>query len=226
MRKIKISAGCVAVALAVGCMVAVAAAQAALPAPEWLVKGNKLTKGIPFTIKGGAGSFKVGSIVLTWTGATGGGELQAPNKIGTFFLKFSGDKIGSCEVHSPGAKAGEVNTKQLKGQLGYINEKEPSVGLLIESAEGSAGTFVEVEKSSCDPSPLVLSGGSIGKYSPIDTPTGLFEATFSASNKIVKFEGEATEHILHLNGSSGTVVGFGCIESVTIGEGLEVEIKT
>jgi hypothetical protein len=226
MPKIKIMASGVAAVLAVGCMLAATVAQATLPTPEWQVKGSKLTKNIPFEVKGTVGEFKVGSLTLTWTSAWGEGQVEAPNKIANFFLKFGGAKIGSCEVHSPGGKAGEVNTKQLKGRLGYVNEKAPLVGVLIESAEGSAGTIVEVEKSSCDPSSMVLSGGTIGEYTPINAPRSLFEASFSVSNKIVKFEGEAAEHILHLNGSSGTTVLFGCVEAISIKEGVEVEIKT
>jgi hypothetical protein len=227
MRKIKATALVVAAVLAVGCVALSSTAQATLPAPEWQVKGGKLTKNIPFIVKGGFGKLEVGKIVLTWTGATGEGELEAPGKIAKLFLKFTGSSIGGCQVKSPGAKeAGVVNTKQLKGVLGYVNETEPTVGVLIEAVEGASGTVLEVEKSACDPVLTVITGGTIGKYSPIDKLTEVSEAAFLIAKQILKFEGEATEHLLELNGSSSTTVLFECIETIGFKEKIAVEVRT
>src|ERR1700704_2194925 len=163
MRKIKTIGPCAAMVLAVVCAVASTAAQAALPLPEFQIKGSKLTKNIAFNVKGGAGKFEIGSTVVAWKSATATGEFEAPNKIVNFTLKFAGDRIGACEVKSPGAAAGEVNKKKIKRALGYIREEEPEVGVLIEPTAGATTAFVEVESSKCS-SFITVIGSTIGEF--------------------------------------------------------------
>jgi hypothetical protein len=219
MRKIKAVGLCITAVLAIGCLVASATAEAALP--EFLSAG-KAIKPISFTIKGGAGRIVIGTTVLKWTGASGSGVLEAPNKIAKFFLKFSGDKIGTCSVKSPGAGAGEVNTKELKGTLGYIKKSTPVVGLLLEATSG--GIFVEVEKSTCNTF-LKGSGGTIGKDEPINSETKSFKAAFNISGEkqeFVKFEGELTEHLLQFGEKGGSNGLFECLEGLETSEPVEI----
>jgi|GEM_PF-6460294 len=222
MRKIKTIGPCMAVVLAVVCAVASTAAQAALPLPEFQAKGSKLTKNIAFNVKGGAGRFEIGSTIVAWKSATATGELEAPNKIVNFSLKFAGDHIGACEVKSPGAAAGEVNTKKLKGVLGYIHEAGPEVGVLIEPTAGATTPFVEIESSKCS-SFISVIGSTIGEFGPINKEQTIFTAVFFPGNKILQFEGEPTEHRLSLS-EVGTTVLFECKEEIAAKE--KVEVKT
>ncbi len=196
------------------------AAQATLPAPEFL-RSHKPITSTTFTDSSGFGQIEVGSTTLTWSGATAKGVLESPDKVAKVVLTFTGDKIGSCEVNSPGAGKGEVVTRELRGVLGYIAEAGPVVGVLFEPASGS--TFLEVEKSKCSPA-LEVTGSIIGKVAPINEETTRLKATFGISSKkqeVTKFEGELTEHQLNIGELDGA---FECKEGITTAE--KVEIKT
>lgn len=196
------------------------AATAALPAPVFLASKKSITK-ISISDKSGFGQIGIGSTLLSWTGASAKGLLEAPDKVSSATLLFTGDRIGTCEVNSPGAKKGEVVTEQLHGLLGYINESTPVVGVLFEPV--TPPTFIEVEKNGCNATKEVIDGSIIGKVSPINSETTAFTFAFGAPSKkqeVTKFEGEATEHRL----SIGEVFGFfECDESLTAAEKVEIE---
>jgi hypothetical protein len=222
MRQAKMFGLCTVSVVAIGSLGLASSAQA-LPTPEFL-KGGKPITTTSFTTSGGSGEFQLGSTAITWSGASATGVLESPDKLSELVLKFTGDKIGSCEVNSPGAKAGEVVTSKLKGVLGYIKESSPVVvGVLFEPAAGTK--FVEIEKSGCNPTKYEVTGSVIGEIEPINKVTDDFKVVFgitrSKVQEIKKFEGEATEHQLKYG---EIAVAFACNEVLTPVE--ELEIKT
>lgn len=190
----------------------------AVAAPEFLKNGAPIAT-VAFKESSGFGKLVSSSTTLEWKAATGEGILEKPNKVTKFVLRFTGDKIGLCEVKSPGAPAGEIVTKEIKGALGYINEATKTVGLLIEPA---ASPLFEVETSGCHAA-FTVTGSAIGQVTPINTKTLNLEVAFNASGtkqEFKKFAGEAIEHFLSLGEGEG---GFSCKEKVTTVE--EVEVK-
>jgi hypothetical protein len=223
MRATKITVGlglASVIAVAIVALQSGVVAHAVLPAPEFLSNKKPITK-ISFTDTSGFGQIAAGSTTLTWTGASAKGVLEPSGKLSGVVLSFTGDKISGCEVNSPGAKKGEVVTKELRGVLGYVNETTPIVGVLFEPVTPS--TFLEVETSKCN-STLVVKGSIIGKISRINEENTRFTLAFGGSSKkqeVTKFEGEATEHRLSIGEATGF---FECQEGLTTGE--KVEIKT
>jgi hypothetical protein len=218
MRKTTIVGLCAAAVLGI-CAVTSAPALA-LPEPELLHKGVAITK-VPLTVKSGFGKIETSLITLTWQAATAEGELEKPNKLAKFVLRFTGDKIGSCEVNSPGAKKGEVVTKELHGVFKYVNETGPVVGVLVQP---STGNFGEIETSLCA-SAFELTGSVIGSVGPINHETTGFEAIFGIVGKkqqYKKFVGEATEHFLKV-GEVGLEGAFECTEGITTNEAVELK---
>jgi hypothetical protein len=204
-------------ALSICCLALTGVAQAL---PEFLAGGKPITT-IKFTTKAGSGAIRTSGGNLTWTGASAKGSFEAPNKIAKVVLTFTGDKLGGCEVNSPGAKKGEVISKELKGSIGYINKAIPTVGALFEPATGT--TFGEIEKSTCLPSPPTVTGSVIGKISPLNVETTSGEIAFGMVEKkqeVKKFEGELIEHQLSIGELPGV---FECKEALTAIEKIEIK---
>jgi hypothetical protein len=215
MRKAWIGAVLVASFCAIFATAFAALAQAT---PEFLSGGKAITK-IGFTTKAGTGSITTSSTTLKWTGEHGEGSLEAPNKVSGIVLTFTGDKIGGCEVNSPGAAKGEVVSKPLQGELGYISKSIPSVGALFAPVTGAV--FGEIEASACT-SALKLKGSVIGRITPLNTEvsTGTIAfGTVSGKQEVTKFEGELTEHQLSIGELPG---GFECKEGLTTAEKVEI----
>jgi hypothetical protein len=87
------------------------------------------------------------------------GETEAPNRIANVHVLFTGCKaLSSLPCASEGKAEGEVETKQLKGELGFINEKRHQVGALLEPAE-KAGLFASLV---CSNGGVPLLGTEVG----------------------------------------------------------------
>jgi hypothetical protein len=212
------------------CVVALLAAAGASTAaqaagPEFRQHGVPLLKTVGFSFKGGFGQFLLGASKLTWSGVSGGGTIEAPNKIVGAEIVFTGSKIGTCSVHTPGAGAGQVVVKSLKGQLGYLAMATKNVGVLFSK---TTEPFTEVEATACNKA-IVLTGSAIGKLTPVNSETTKLFASFlvaGGKDAFTKFEGEGTEHVLHYEESGGAKgeAAFEC-ENEELAANEAVEVK-
>lgn len=107
-----------------------------------------------------------------------------------------------CSVRSPGAEKGEIVSKTLEGNLGYINKATKEVGILFK-AEGASTEFavVETESGSCFGlfNSVKVEGSVIGQIKPVNVETTEGEiifATKSEEQSITKFEGVSGEDVL------------------------------
>lgn len=199
MSRNKLVGVCLAGVMSIAALTA-AAAQAA--GPEWRQHGVPLLKPVGFNFKGGFGQIILGAKKLTWTGVAGSGTIEAPNKVSKATIVFTGSKVGTCSVKSPGRGAGEVATQLLSGPLGYIKSATKEVGLLYA---GGTEFFLEVEPSTCN-SAILLTGSVLGALTPVNVETTKLIASFPLSggkDTYVSFEGEATEHKLRYHESGG-----------------------
>jgi hypothetical protein len=204
---------------------AVASNAAQAVAPEWRQNGLSLTKLVAFNFKGAFGKIIIGASELTWTGVSGSGTIEAPNKVTLAKLIFTGSKIGTCSVNSLGAKPGELITSELKGQLGYLKEATKQVGILFA---GATELFLEVPESACIPLKITFTGSVIGSITPVNFETTKLIASFNlvgGVNEFTKFEGEAEEHVLRYHeGATEGLAPFECKEEELATAEL-VEIK-
>jgi hypothetical protein len=106
-----------------------------------------------FTSKSGATklAFDNGTETLTCTASSATGEIASARTVGDVVTVFSGCKgSGStkenCPVNTAGAKAGEIVTKPLSGELGTIKSGS-GVGLRLK-AEGKRYWFI-LESNTC-----------------------------------------------------------------------------
>ena len=74
---------------------------------------------------------------------TNSGIAEGKNKISGVHVTFTGCNLfGSVPCNSKGAAEGEINTNELKGELGYINQGAKEVGVKLEPAV-KHGAFAE-----------------------------------------------------------------------------------
>jgi len=89
------------------------------------------------------------------------GNFALPNLETNVVVSYSKCKaltVKTCT--SPGAKKGEIKTKPLRGELGYIEESPVNVGLLLESEAEPGGLLAEF---SCENLEGKVSGEVIGE---------------------------------------------------------------
>jgi hypothetical protein len=199
MSRSKLVGVCLAGALSFAAL-ASTAAQAA--GPEWRQHGLPLLKTVAFSFKGGLGKIVLGAKELTWTGVTGSGTIEAPNKVSKATIVFTGSKVGTCSVKSPGKGGGEVATQLLSGPLGYIKSATKEVGIIYA---GSTEFFLEIEASACNKA-ILLTGSVLGSLAPVNSETTKLIASFplfSGKDRYTAFEGEGTQHILRYKESGG-----------------------
>ncbi len=224
MSRIKAVAGGCLVTI-VACMAVSATAQAL---PEWQKEGKALTEALPFKSSGSTGQFQIGTVHITWGSVVGKGSIKGTNELEKLSLIFWESKVeGGCAVHSPGAGAGEVKTKELKGKIGYLNKPTKIVGAL---AQPVSGTVVAEIEGSCLPGKVTITGSVIGKViSELNTPVGSVNVKFSISGGVQEFthfEGEETEHVLAASGGLTGSTLFECIrEQFELEGGKKVELK-
>jgi hypothetical protein len=162
MRRLKV------VLLALGAVMAVSAvasATASAAKPEFVFTGTE--KG--FTGKQvGSGTLETkGGTKVSCTAGTSTGEIEGAsgsNKVTKTVVTFTACTSSGFECHSPGASSGEIKTKELKGQLGYISSTEKTVGLDLEPKEGEF--FVEFTCFGFLSSKV--KGQVIGKLTPVN----------------------------------------------------------
>jgi len=178
------------------------------------------------TIKGKSGHAELESSLgsVSCTSSKSIGQLQTPTHIGEIHVSYKGCTSGGKKCNSAGAKAGSIETKELQGDLGYLNKAAKEAGVLITPVGG--GNLAEFN---CEGLEISTKGGVIGQATPVNEFTKLGELTFkksgSAKQEFTKFEGEAGSHELET-----TFVGIGgpvssSQEQTNVQKGGFLEIK-
>jgi hypothetical protein len=222
-------------AIAGGCLtilvVSMAVSATAQALPEWQKEGKSLTEALPFKSNGSTGQFQEGTVHVTWGSVGGKGSIKGSNELEKLSLIFWESKVtgvpGECSVHSPGAKAGEIKTKELKGSIGYIEKTGKIVGALAEPVSGTTVTEIE---GTCLPSKVTVTGSVVGRViSELNTPVGSVNVKFgihAGVQEYTHFENEEVEHVLLFSGGLTGPTLFECIkEQFELEGGKKVEIK-
>lgn len=86
------------------------------------------------------------------------GREALPNLEKNVIITYSKCQFGDLECSSPDAQPGEVKTKPLRGELGYVDESPTAIGLKLESEATPGGTIAEVN---CDSNHELFLGATI-----------------------------------------------------------------
>jgi hypothetical protein len=178
------------------------------------------------TIKGKSGKAELESSLgsVSCTSSKSIGQLETPTHIGQIHVAYKGCTSGGKKCNSTGAKAGTIETKELQGDLGYLNKGAHEAGVLITPV-----STVNLAEFNCEGLEIATKGGVIGQATPVNTFTKLGELTFeksgAATQKFRKFEGETATHELET-----TFVGIGgpvpsSQEQTNVQKGGFLEIK-
>jgi hypothetical protein len=149
------------------------------------------------TIKGKSGHAELESSAgnVSCTSSKSIGQLKTPTHIGEIHVSYKGCTSGGKKCNSTGAKAGTIETKELQGDLGYVNKAAHEAGVLITPV--AAGNLAEFN---CEGLEISTKGGVIGQATPVNEFTKLGELTFkksgAAKQEFTKFDGEAGSHEL------------------------------
>jgi len=172
---------------------ALSAAAAMMAMALVLVWGTRAAFASATTINNSrSNSFKVGGKTLTANTTTVGSLGENPailTSTGTILTEVELEKV---KCNSAGAKEGEVKTKPVTAELGFINKAKGEVGLEERPTTGTAlATFT------CAKTTIEVRGGVIGSITPINKATtseGLTETIALKEGKqaITKFEGGPT----------------------------------
>jgi hypothetical protein len=189
-------------------------ASAALP--EWRQGEKGIAKEIPFTAESTNGKVEGGPEPLTCKkGKSTGAKLKNAKETNEFTIKDTGCMFSSgCEVNSPGLKEGEVETKKIKGKLGYLEKSAKKVGILFKSTSGEEYTTLE---GSCI-GKTAVKGGVIGEGLPVNSEGTeaklVFEKGVGSEQKWTQLEGETETHEFH---AFSSVVWVKATETVKFG---------
>ena len=154
-------------------------------------------KGKKFKGKGkGANLEVVGVGGIACKASKNTGKFTSPKTAGKIVATFTGCELAGSKCES-GAKAGEVVTNALTGEVGYLAEKgtkAPIVGADIKAESGEVLATVHCGKDS-----FAVTGSVIGEIKPVNTwtktATYIFEQSGIGVQKWKKFE-EGTEDVL------------------------------
>lgn len=206
--------------------------KAATKAEEEEGKKNKyelqpgILKGKVFKGKGGAATLHTPAVggEVTCKSFKDEGKLGSPTtqeKVVSIFIKCV--SLGK-NCTSPGAKTGEIKTKNLKGVLGTINKVGPKVGVALSAETGSI-----LAEFACEGLEISVTGSVIGEVTPVNTFTktsnDIFTVTGEGFQSVTAFEGEpAKSHILLslINGSGPFESGQ---QATAVNKGEELNLK-
>jgi hypothetical protein len=183
--------------------------------PEFWQKGAAIAGNKVIKIKAGAGSEELvpefltpnGELHLKCVSGTPSGEIEGPKQIKNLKYVYTGCVAFGVKCQNT-ANAGEIVTKTLVGELGYIQKGPPlQVGLLIKEAAGG-GVVAEFECLNC---PFMIKKEVIGEVKePIneEAPVGKvsFEQSALGVQKFTKFEGGAGPKELEIFAEKASLV--------------------
>jgi hypothetical protein len=151
----------------------------------------------------GAGTLETASgKTVTCTADKSEAEVSGPKKLAKVFVTFTGCASSGVKCNTSGAAAGEIKTKELEGEIGYIEPKaNKEVGLDLWPSSRTAtekknhefnALFVEFECTGFAKSKV--RGSVIGKLTPVNTPTKTLTLTYTkgaakGEQKLKKLEG-------------------------------------
>lgn len=92
--------------------------------------------------------------LITCTGEHSAGTISTAKTLGGVVLHMTSCELAGQECTTPSASVGEIETKLLQGQLGWINKANGQVGLALRPSGG--GTFAEY---TCGATSYTLGGG-------------------------------------------------------------------
>jgi hypothetical protein len=202
--------------------------------PEEIAAGKKnkyeLQEGIG--AKGKAFKGKGGKATLH-TPAVGGivecksfkdeGHINTPTTENKVISTFTACTSLAKKCTSPAAKAGSIVTKNLAGELGYINKAKKEVGVLLKPETGTV-----LAEFNCEGLEIVTTGSVIGTQTGdinvfSKSSTNTFAVNGEGFQVVKNFEGGGT-HVLEslINGSGPFESGQ---EASALNKGEELEIK-
>ena len=88
---------------------------------------------------------RVDGLEMHCTGETGTGEITGPKTVGSVFITLTGCELGGAGCNSEGARAGEVVSSSLTGELGVIKK----------SGEGPLKNLVGLDLKAQEPGPVL-----------------------------------------------------------------------
>ena len=213
--------------MAVFALSAVVASTASASKPEWKGPFPKT-----FTVTNSTHQVAFGHFLVLCQGeGTGQGKITAAKK-GSVIFKWTECRysLGSC--HSAGAKSGEIVSNELSMELGYIkkaSKTEPAyvgVGLTPSIKKGK---LVEAEcpygEGTEQKLPLLIKGGVIGGFDPINRETNKFELEIAENGfgeqAIQNLEGNEKETLeVSFNGSVYEPIALNARDTAILTEAL------
>jgi hypothetical protein len=155
-------------------------------------------KGKAFKGKGKGADLEAAEIGgITCTSSADTGKFTSPKTAGNIVVTFKGCSFAGKKCES-GSTSGEIVTKPLKGEVGYLagkGTKTPTTGADISAETGEA-----LAEFHCGEDEFAVTGSVIGEVTPANKFTKEamfnFEETEFGVQKWKHFEGEAAEHVL------------------------------
>ncbi len=142
-------------------------------------------------------------------------EINGAKTLGGYTETYKSCLSGTTSCLSSGAIEGEVKTRSLTGELGYLSATKHEVGIRSESSEGKSAPAAEF---SCGSLKVAVKGAVIGSILPVNSEVTHLELARKGekgAQSIKKFEG-GLEEVLQ-----GVVFGesFACSLSSVYGVG-------
>lgn len=159
-------------------------------------------KGKVFKGTGGRAELEVHSVGgIICQSSSDSGKFSSPKEASDIAVTFKGCEYIDTKCESKGAKAGEIKTNTLKGELGYIDAAKDEVGVDLTP---ESGTY-EAEFT-CEPQEMRVRGSVIGLVGPVNeftkTSTLTFEQAYGKQG-ITRFEGGLEDTLLTEIGRHG-----------------------
>jgi hypothetical protein len=206
--------------VAVFVMSAVATAAASAAKPEFKPVPTKKK----FTISGGVSEWGSGEGDIECAKTSATGEIDSAQTVGNVVVVYSGcTSTGSgganCPVNSVGAKAGEIVTGSLDGELGTVATSQAASGVGLRFKPASTKTWFTEQKNECTPE-LAFKGQLAAEVSIIGKK--------QTTNKLVLEPGASGEKIKEITLDSGVtekpeLEAFGAIVAIKATEELKFE---
>jgi hypothetical protein len=153
------------------------------------------------------------------------GEINGAKTVNEVLVTFTGCKLLGTSPPAPCENttiSGEIVTKELDGELGYIKKPAPiEVGLVLLPEVGEVvATF---ECLTTVPVHIEVKNKVIGLITPINTPAGEFTLAFKqkgGTQEPTKFEGHVENEAFVLG--SGKAAGEQTTDTIVMGEPVEI----
>jgi hypothetical protein len=184
-----------------------------------------------FTMSGGASKWDDGTISISCSKTSATGEIDGTQTVGNVVVLYSGCKRkhgegSACPVKSVGAKAEEIVTEPLDGELGTVatSQTASGVGLRFRESPGEEAIWFVLQGNNCT-SEDVFSGALAAEVSVISKKQATNQLVFNVSGtsekiKEITLDSGVTEKLgLKAAGQDWTIE---TTDQLTLEEPLEV----